>query len=249
MVPTSYGLSTSDNYLADINGDHVPEIAIGRLPVLTPQEMQNIIGKIKTFEAASGSRVILVADNPDDGGDFSADSETIAGLFPARYILEKVYIGEYPSTETARMTLFNYINAGSEFFNYIGHASFDIFTAEGLFTSDDIVSLANGPGLPVVTAMTCTAGEFAIPGYPTISQLMLLQNGGGAVAFWSSTGLSDNAEAKILNREFYNAVFYGKNKILGDAVLQAYNKYMTSGTMPFMMDTYTILGDPALKLR
>ena len=249
MVPTSYGLSTSDNYLADINGDHVPEMAIGRLPVLTPQEMQNVIAKIKAFEAASGRRVILVADNPDDGGDFPLDSETIAGLFPSSYTLEKVYLGEYPSTELARMTLFNYINAGSVFFNYIGHASFDMFTAEGLFTSDDIAPLANGTGLPVVTAMTCTAGEFAIPGYPSISQLMVLQNGGGAVAFWSATGLSDNAEAKILNWEFYNAVFNGNKKVLGDAVLQAFGKYKTSGSMPFMMDIYTILGDPALKLR
>jgi len=249
MVPTSYGLSTSDNYLADINGDHVPEMAIGRLPVLTPQEMQNVIRKIKTFEATANNRVIMVADNPDEGGDFSADSEIIAGLFPSRYVLKKVYLGEYLSTETARMTLFNYINAGSVFFNYMGHASFDMLTAEGLFTSDDIASLINGTGLPMVTAMTCTAGEFAIPGYPTISQLMLLKNGGGAVAFWSATGLSDNAEAKILNREFYNAVFNSNKRVLGDAVLQAFSKYKTSGSMPFMMDTYTILGDPALKLR
>ena len=248
MVSTSYGLFTSDNYLADINGDHVPEMAIGRLPVLTPQDMQNVIAKIMAFEAASSRRVILAADNPDAGGDFPLDSETIAGLFPSSYILEKVYLNKYASTDLARMTLFNYINAGSVFFNYIGHASFDMFAAEGLFTSDDIASLVNGTGLPVVTAMTCTAGEFAIPGYPTISQLMVLQNGGGAVAFWSATGLSDDAKAKILNWEFYNAVFNGNKKVLGDAVLQAFGKYKAGGSMPFMMDIYTILGDPALKL-
>jgi hypothetical protein len=249
MVSTSYGLYTSDNYLADINGDHVPEMAIGRLPVLTAQEMQNAIAKIKAFEAASSRRVILVADNPDEGGEFPTDSDDIAGLFPSDYALERVYLGEYPSTELARMTLFNYINAGSVFFNYIGHASFDMFAAEGLFTSDDIAPLANGTGLPLVTAMTCTAGEFAIPGYPTISQLMVLQNGGGAVAFWSATGLSDNEKAKILNWEFYDAVFNSNKRVLGDAVLQAFRKYKTSGSLPFMIDIYTILGDPALKLR
>jgi hypothetical protein len=97
--------------------------------------------------------------------------------------------------------------------------------------------------------MTCTAGEFAIPGYPSISQLMVLQNGGGAVAFWSATGLSDNGKAKILNWEFYNAVFSSNKKVLGDAVLKAFRKYKASGSMPFMMDIYAILGDPALKLR
>jgi hypothetical protein len=224
-------------------------MAIGRLPVLTPQEMQNVIAKIKAFEAASSRRVILVADNPDDGGDFPSDSENLAGLFPSSYSVEKVYLSEYTSTELARVTLLDYLNAGSVFFNYIGHASFDMFAAEGLFTSDDIASLANGTGLPMVTAMTCTAGEFAIPGYPSISQLMVLQNGGGAVAFWSATGLSDNEKAKILNWEFYNAVFSSDRKVLGDAVLQAFGKYKAGGSLPFMMDIYTILGDPALKLR
>jgi hypothetical protein len=249
MASTSYGLSTSDNYLADVNEDHVPEMAIGRLPAVTPQELAIIINKIKVFEAAAGNRVVLVADNPDDGGDFPVDSELIAGLFPSNYLLEKMYLDAYPSVDAARTMLLNYLNSGSLFFNYIGHASYDMFAAEELLASDDIAALTNGTGLPVVTAMTCLAGEFAIPGYPSIGQLMLLKDGGGAAAFWSSTGLSDNAEAKILDREFYNAVLYGNKKVLGDAVLQAFNKYMTVGTTPFMMDIFTILGDPALKIK
>ena len=249
MVPSLRCLSTSDNYLADVNGDHVPEMAIGRLPVLTPQELQILIGKIKTFEATAGNRVIMVADDPDDGGNFPVDSETIAALFPSNYGLEKVYLGEYASVHAARMKLLDDINSGSLFFNYIGHAAYDIFAAEELFTSDDMASLTNGANLPIVTAMTCLAGEFAIPGYPTISQGMLLKEGGGAAAFWSATGFSDNAEAKILNWEFYNAVFNNGKRVLGDAVMQALSQYRMSGSMPFMMDIYTILGDPALRIK
>jgi len=216
---------------------------------VTAQEMQSVIAKIKAFEASSSRRVILVADNADEGGDFPSDSERIAGLFPSGYTVEKVYLGEYGSTEEARGALLDYISAGAVFFNYIGHASYDMLAAEGLFTTGDIAPLGSGTGLPMVTAMTCMAGEFAIPGYPTISQLMVLENEGGAVAFWSATGLSDNEKAKILNWEFYNAVFNSDKKLLGDAVLQAFGKYKSSGSVPFMMDIYTILGDPALKLR
>jgi uncharacterized repeat protein (TIGR01451 family)/fimbrial isopeptide formation D2 family protein len=249
LVPTSYGLSTSDNHLADVDGDHLPDMAIGRLPVLSPQDLQDVTAKIKTFESTAGNKVILLADRPDDGGNFSSDSEAIAGLFPPGYILEKVYLGEYASADTARPALFNDINGGAVFINYIGHASPDMFSAEGLLTSDDIDALINGSGLPIVTAMTCTSGEFAIPGYPSMSQLMVLKSDGGAAAFWSSTGLSDNSEAGILDREFYNAVFFGNKHTLGDAVLQAFEKYSTSGSMPFMTDIYTILGDPALRLK
>ena len=148
-------------------------MAIGRLPVLTPEELQNLIAKIKTFEATASNRVILVADDPDDGGYFPVDSEIIAALFPSRYRpLEKVYLGEYPSVGDARIPLLKYLNKGARFFNYIGHASFDILAMlndEDLLTSDDMASLTNRTNLPIVTAMTCLAGEFAIPGYPTIS--------------------------------------------------------------------------------
>jgi uncharacterized repeat protein (TIGR01451 family) len=253
LVPTSYGLSTSDNYFADVNGDHVPEMAIGRLPVLTPEELQTLIAKIKKFEATAGNRVILVADDPDDGGKFPVDSQIIAALFPSRYLpLEKVYLGEYSSVGAARTTLLDYLNSGAVFFNYIGHGSFDTLAMlddEDLLTSDDMASLTNRTNLPIVTAMTCLAGEFAIPGYPTISQVMLLNTGGGAAAFWSATGLSDNAQAHILNREFYKAIFNSGKKVLGDAVLQALEQYRMTGYLPFMMDIYTILGDPALRIK
>jgi len=249
MVATPYGLSTSDNHLADVDGDHVPEMAIGRLPVLTSSELQNVIGKIKIYEAASGNRVILVADRPDEGGDFTSDSEAIAALFPSGYVMGKVYLSDYASADTARQMLFDYMNRGAVFFNYVGHAAPDLLSQEELLTSGDLASLTNGNGLPVITAMTCSAGEFAIPGYPSLSQLMVLKEGGGAAAFWSSTGLSDNSEAKILNREFYSAVFLDNKKVLGDAVLQAFRRYRTSGSAPFMTEIYTILGDPALRMR
>jgi len=249
LVPTLYGLSTSDNYFADVDGDHLPDMAIGRLPAVNAQEMQTLITKIKTFEATKGSRAILVADDPDEGGNFPVDSQIIASLFPAHYVLQKVYLGEYSSVNAARVPLLSYLNTGSVFFNYIGHASFDTFTAEELLISDDMASLTNASNLPIVTAITCLAGEFAIPGYPTISQVALLNPAGGAAAFWSATGLSDNAEAHILNREFYNAVFFSGKRVLGDAVMQALQQYRMTGSMPFMMDIYTILGDPALRIK
>jgi uncharacterized repeat protein (TIGR01451 family) len=249
LMPTAYGLSTSDNHLADIDGDHIPDMAIGRLPVGNSQELQDVIGKIKTYERNAGNKIILLADRPDEGGNFSSDSEAIAGFFPSGYTLEKVYLGEYASADTAKQVLLNYINSGAVFFNFIGHASPDMFSAEGILTTDDMGSLINGSGLPIITAMTCTAGEFAIPGYPSMSQLMVLKSSGGAAAFWSSTGLSDNSESAILNRDFYNAVCSGKKLTLGDAVLEAFMKYRTSGSMPFMTDIYNILGDPALRLK
>lgn len=255
LVPTANGLTTSDNALADVNGDYLPEMAIGRLPVLVPQDLENVISKIKTFEGNRSNRAILLADNPDEGGDFTGDTEEIAALFPSDYVQEKVYMGDL-SFDAAKTMLSAYLDGGAEFFNYIGHGGLDMLSKSAILSSSEdypdalqVDSLMNGNGPPVMLAMTCAAGDFAVPGYLSLSEAMVLKGAGGAVAAWSSAGLSDNSEAKILNGEFYRAIFPGGERSLGDAILQALSKYRESGTEPFMMDIYTLLGDPALRLR
>jgi hypothetical protein len=97
--------------------------------------------------------------------------------------------------------------------------------------------------------MTCLAGYFVDPYETILTEALLLKPDGGVAAVWAPTGLSDDAQATILNREFYKALISG-GKTIGDAVRQALLAYKGSkGYMPFMMDTYNILGDPALKMR
>lgn len=256
LVPTLYGLATSDNNLADIDGDHMPDMAIGRLPVLTSQELQDVIGKIKTFESSRSNQVILLADIPDEGGEFTAESVALAGLFPPEYVLDTVYLADH-SFEDAKTMLSDYLNGGAVFFNYVGHGAFDSLSKSFILANDyyyypdalQVDSLVNSNGLPVMVAMTCVVGEFAMPGYLTLSESMVLKADGGAAAVWSATGLSDDAQANVLNTEFYKAIFLDGKKTLGDAVLQAFAKYKTSGSALYMMDTYAILGDPALRIK
>ncbi|MFI5294154.1 MAG: C25 family cysteine peptidase [Thermodesulfovibrionales bacterium] len=260
LVPTDFGLAMSDNYLADINGDHLPEIAIGRLPVANPAELQTVIGKIKTYERNLGNtRVVLVADTPGDGGDFIADSETLAGLFPYGYALTRIYLDDPAIVDAKRAALISAINQGAAFFNYVGHAGPDQLSNSGLLSyypypeynppTNDLPSLTNAAILPVMTAMTCGLGNFSDPYEDVLTEALLLKSDGGVAAAWSPTGLSDDSQAGILNREFYKAVFSAKKAVLGDAVLQALSVYKKQGSMPFMMDTYCILGDPALRIR
>jgi hypothetical protein len=234
-----------------VNGDHVPEIAIGRLPVISPEELNTMIKKIRTYESTINKKVILLADFPDDGGDFIADSDAIASLFPAGYGINKIYLHDtsQADTDAVRSALFAAINNGAFYFNYVGHAGPDQLSNEGILTTDDLSSLTNAFGLPMMTAMTCVLGNFSDPFEVILSEALLLKGDGGVAAVWSPTGLSDDSQAKILDREFYNAIFLGRRKTVGDAVKQAFAEYAAQGSMPFMIDIYNILGDPALKIR
>lgn len=248
MSETPSGLYPSDNLFANFNGSHIPEIAVGRLPVLTASDLQNVINKIITFESSAGIQIIMLADNPDGGGDFPLSSDEAASLLPQSYSVEKIYLSQYPIDE-ARMLLMNGINSGTVFLNYIGHGGVNILAGEGLLKTDDIASMTNRGKYPVLAAMTCSAGQFAIPGYDSISEALLMKKDAGAAAVWAPTGLSYNSLSVILDEEFLKAAFSNNKTILGDVILKALSGYVSSGSPTYVLDIYNLLGDPALKMR
>jgi hypothetical protein len=251
MKATPYGMFASDNQFVDVEGnDGLPEMAIGRLPVVTSTELDLFTGKIRAYETAGGdwkSRVLMLADDPDDGGNFPADSNGVADIVTPEYTAEKIYLSEHSISE-ARQLLQDGINNGAFLLNYIGHASLDRLSAEGMLMDSDMDFLDNGDKLPVMTAMTCVAGRFAIPGIDSLGELLVLRQGGGAIAAWAPTGLSLNELALILDKEFFCAVFEDEEKILGEMVLRALEDYAWAGKPRFMLDIYNLMGDPALQM-
>jgi hypothetical protein len=252
MVATPHGLFAGDNRFVDVVGnDGVPEMAIGRLPVVTSDELDAFIDKIMAYESTGGNwrdRVLMLADNPDDAGNFPADSDAVAALMPSGFTTEKIYLSEY-SISVARSLVLGGFNEGALLLNYIGHAGLDRLAQEEMLRSSDVSSLANGNRLPVVTAMTCNAGQFAIPGYDALGELLVLHEYGGAIATWAPTGYSLNDLGVIIDKGFFRAAFVDGENILGDVVLKALVDYAMTGKPVYMMDIYNLLGDPALEMR
>jgi uncharacterized repeat protein (TIGR01451 family) len=249
LTTTPLGLFPSDNLYADVDGDHVPDVALGRLPVLTPQEIRDMLGKMQAFEGSARDRVIFLADDPDTGGNFPADSDDIAMLVPPSYQKEKIYLLNPGQISTVRTQLLEEINKGALLVNYIGHAAYSLLSYDGILYPEDLDSWTNYHGLPVLTAMTCVVGMYAYPGLDTLTEAMVLKADGGAVASWAPTGLSYNSLSKILDEEFFRAAFDETDEILGDVILEAFEGYDARGGPVYVMDIYNLQGDPALKLR
>jgi len=249
MVMTPLGLSTSDSAYADVNHDGVPELAVGRLPAITAAELSRLVAKIIAYEASAPAdwqkRLVLTTDNPDNGGNFAASSDQIAGLITTGFTASKAYM---PSKTVAptRALLLPALNQGALFLSYFGHGAIDRFAAEGLLTSADANSLTNGTRMPVVTAMSCSIGNFTRPGFNCLAETLLLRDGGGAIAVWAPSGLSLDEYAGSLDRNFYNEVFQRCDGILGEAILAAKQEYSCDQLMQYIPGIYNLLGDPAL---
>lgn len=252
MVSSPDGLVASDQRLADVRGDDsIPEMVIGRLPVVSAAELDAQVTRIAAYEASSGEwidRALFVADDADRAGDFPACSDALANLLATPYRAQKIYV-KASDPAAARAELLQAWNQGAAFVSYLGHAGLQDLTSDGLFGFADATALSNGAKMPVTALMTCAAGDFAVPGADALAETLVLNPNGGASAVWSSSGLSRNPDALVLDEGLVRALFVDGEQTLGSAVLDSMRAYAASGRVRYNLDTYNLLGDPALAVR
>ena len=250
MVNTPQGLFPSDVWFADVEGGGAPEFAIGRLPVATPEEFAQMIAKIRAREGAAGSdwlnRVLMVADNPDAAGDFVVDSARIAAVMPSGSLVEGINLSTF-GPEQARDLLINGINTGAGSINYVGHGGYNVLADEGILWDWDVASLSNVDRSPVMTAMTCLVGNFALPYSPSLGESMVRLENAGLAALWAPTGMSQNEFAVGLARSYYVSA-QGADRRVGDAIRASLQEYERTYGPKYMMAIFALLGDPAMRL-
>ena len=251
LVDGSSGLAPSDNALADGDGDGLPDVAVGRIPAGTPAELGAYVAKLKAYESAAGDwrkRVAFVADDTDSGGDFTGDSLWLATRVPGTLKAEVTCAGEV-GTQKARAALQAAFTSGSLLVNYLGHAGVEQLGQDSLLGVSDVAGFSNSPRLPVVTAMTCVAGNFAIPGVRSLGEALAVRAGGGAVAVWAPTAPQMNGDSATLADAFLQRLFAaGSGVRLGQAVGAALDDYVAGGREKGVAQTYALLGDPAVKV-
>jgi hypothetical protein len=247
MIDNDGGLFPSDNLFGDVDGDGLPEVAVGRIPVLSAAELDAYTAKLAAYESAAPAAwtgtAVLASDALDRGADFAADSDEVSGQLPATYTLSRIDLTTMPLAD-ARAQLLAAIADGTAFLNYMGHGALDRLSAGGLLTSADVPGLTNGARLPVVTAMTCTINRFAVPGFSALGELLVKSGAGGAAAVWGPAGLSSNGDARLLAERFYHAT----DARLGDRILRAIAELRTLGGDSDLPRVYDLMGDPALRL-
>lgn len=253
MVSTPDGLFASDNRFVDVDLDGWPEMAIGRIPALTPSELEGYVAKLGAHESSGGSLwrdpVLLVADDdPWSTANFAADTESMAAGLPESVAAERIYLLEQSAGE-ARARLLGGLSAGVPFVNYVGHGGLDRLADEGLLVTSDVAKLRNGERLALVTAFSCNINRFEIMGFQSLGEVLTLEPTGGAAAVWAPSGLSLDIEARALGSAFFDAVFTHDESTLGEAVLRSLDAYRQGQSGNLLPSIYTLLGDPATRLK
>lgn len=239
MVDTSLMETASDAWYSHQDGG-ASAFALGRLPVRTPEEAQALVAKIVDYEAASDSSSIVVAtDASDPEFDFPQEGQNVSALVTGPMDVVTVDRG---TAADPRGDLFAAMADGPAVLDYIGHGSVDLWRG-GFLTGADAQGLANTSHPTFLVSMTCLNGYFVDPGLDSLGESMLKARG-GAVGVWASTGMTDAGPQAQLNRAFMTALYSGDTPYVGDTIRKA-EKFVTS---PDVLATWTLLGDPAVRV-
>jgi hypothetical protein len=238
-----------DPLYADVDGDGVPDLGIGRFPVRTVQELGYIIDKTLTYESKSYQNVAsFAADRFDNAGNISFESESdqfLAGM-PGDWTATKTYLQKFATAAEARAALTASINAGAALTGYFGHSGPSAWTFSGLFRNVDAINLTNVGSPTVVMQWGCWNTYHVQPQFNTLGHNWLVAGYQGAAAVLGSSTLVEDSHARALSA--YLAPLIAQPGVpIGIAVVEAKQQLAARrGGVEDVQLGWSLLGDPAL---
>ena len=243
------------------------DIAIGRLPVETAEQANDVVAKIERYEDAENfglwrQTIILAADDDyplGEGGGFTRQSEGLWKSLPDWIDARKIYLAAYPTEQVttrrkpgAEQDLTQAIEQGAVITNWVGHGNPNVWAHEYILEKDKfITALHNDSTLTYVPAVTCNFGYYDDPTVVSGGELFLRHAEGGAIGVMTATRAVYIGPNEFLMRQHFRALFTRDSATrafptIGQALVMT--KYARSGQDDRNDQKFLLLGDPALRL-
>ena len=223
-------------------GDILPDFSIGRVPAANSAELRAMVEKTLASES-SGSPwsgpFVLVADDPDQAGNFEADAE-ISLVLPASRIQRKIYMTRL-GVESTRREITDAFDQGASLVSYLGHGGIHLWASENIFDSSRVSGLQIQSQQPLVLTLNCLNGYFHFPYFNSLAEELVKAEGKGAIAAVSPSGLSLNGPAHDFHKALLGELLSGRHQRLGDALSAAQGAYAETGAFPELVSIYHLL--------
>ncbi len=264
-----FGFLDDNEYIENYGIANTLDIGVGRIPARNLTDATVAANKIVNYKSAATLgpwRIasMVVAEKSDDAGDHMGDaeimSETVADATKMLYNQQKVYVDAIPIVVTpggprcpnANAAINDQIYQGVFMVNYNGHGNPQVWANERILTQDDFNNWNNVNSLPFMATATCDFGQFDHPA-ASAAELMMLHDGGGAIAMVTTTGAVYEFFNKPMNIDFLDAQFTKKQdgtwNTFGDACRISKNvAYSVAPPSDELSNfrKFVLLGDPAL---
>lgn len=264
--------STEDFFVRVEGNDNIPDLSIGRVPVVSDISGQEVVEKIKKYETESAPGIwrtisTFVADDgpttfgasgiDSDGSTHTDDAELVSGAFPEFIQDKKIYMAEYPLENAARgrrkptvteQFISTSNGTGNLVLNWVGHGSPRLWANEQVFEKDvHIPMFTNSDKVFFLSGATCDFGRFDDANRQCGAEDFVMKPTGGAIAVFASTRAVYADQNSRITNDFFKNVFSrdedGRFLTIGDALYNTKLRYTSENDQKFL-----ILGDPALRL-
>ncbi len=264
------GSITSDDYFgvlsdeSSIDINDKMNIAVGRMIVKSVSEARTVVNKLVKYVTAPiyGSwknQALHIADDENGGVHMEQDTLMIRNARAnggRDIVFNRVYIDAFNAVSSggsrnypdARTKMFTSLREGTLWWNYIGHASTQNWTGEGLLMRSDVETQLYYKRLPVLYAATCEFCRFDNSVLSSGEHIFLNPNGGAVavicpprLAYIGSNGVLSSA----MGRYIYSKDEAGKPRRIGDILRLAKNDIPSTDNNN---RRYFVFGDPAMRL-
>jgi len=259
LIPTLYAPASgrmrhepADPLFGDVDGDGMPEIAIGRLPVQTEEELALMVEKTLGFASVVDPQAALfvsAATSPGEDYSFSQQAQLLAQTIPDYWNSTVLSLDEQ-SPESLGQQFAMHLASGVALTTWIGPAS-----AQGWGSSDELsagsLQAAADGGLPtVVNQIGCCSAWIVDPRRQSLAHQWLIGRASGAAAVFGTGARVDRAVEEALSRELIIALV-DDGLTVGDALLQAKRALVGQFDATLLRQAasaYLLLGDPGMRL-
>lgn len=254
MGPGAYKWTALDGWYVQVNGsDMLPDMALGRMPVVTEAQLKGLVDKIVALEAipkndSRRTRALLVADKRDVAGglDFktSCNSVMTSYLRPSGLSSATAY-NDVLSAAVVRQTIAKSINAGVFITYYFGHGNMDQWGDNNIYNTNDVYALANG-FYPLVSMLTCENGSFESPtDHKSMVEAFLERASRGAALCIGATALTDQQTCDRFAAGFSRKLVSERTRRAGDAFLAGCLDLYSYDSQTQELLFIELFGDPA----
>ena len=256
IISTTTGETNIDKY------DKV-DIGIGRIPINTIQEGEDVVFKIDTYlsnkkRGTWKNRVCLVADD-EDNNIHAVDADKLAEkirIENPNLGVKKIFIDAFQqikesnghSYPDAKKLSNQYLDEGVLIWNYTGHGNPTSLSGEKMMYISDIMNMNNLSNLPVWVTATCDFCPYDHNDELSAGETVLLNPLGGGVALFTTTRLVYSSSNYQISKNFYSYIFnsdsQGKKLKIGDVTKLTKQVTGTGANKR----KFVLIGDPALHL-